>query len=178
MLLAAGPAAAENGLYVGASVGQTRLELDGLDLGFNGFDFSDSDTSYKVMVGYRFMGFFAVEASWLDFGNLSDSFDDGLGDTISVEADLQGFDAVAIGMIPFAIADVFAKAGVVVWDADLRTALGTISQLDSDSGSDLVVGLGAQVRFGGLAVRGELEYFDIDKADSVYLVSVGATFTF
>ena len=176
--LTAAPAAAESGLYIGGSVGQTRLEIDGLDLDLDGFDFSADDTSYKAIVGYRFLGFFAVEASWLDFGDLADSFDSGAGEPVAVSADLEGFDVVAMGMLPLAIFDVFAKAGVVVWDADIETAYGTIRELDSDSGSDLVLGLGAQVRFGGLAVRGEVEYFDIADSDSVYLISVGATFTF
>ena len=177
-LLTPAPTSADNGFYIGGSVGQTSLKIDGLDLELDDVDFSADDTSYKVIAGYRFTGFFAVEASWLDFGRLSDFFADGLGEPVVVEADLKGFDAVAMGMIPLGIADVFAKAGIVVWDADIRTAFGTISEFDSDSGSDLVVGLGAQVRVRGIAIRGEVEYFDVADADSVYLISVGATFAF
>lgn len=49
---------------------------------------------------------------------------------------------------------------------------------NSVRGTHVVLGLGVQVRFKGLAVRGEVEYFDIADADSVYLISLGATFTF
>ena len=64
------------------------------------------------------------------------------------------------------------------WDADITRAIGDITNFGSNSGTDMVYGLGAQVRFKGLAVRGEVEYFDIPEADSIYLISLGATFTF
>jgi hypothetical protein len=123
------------------------------------------------------MGYFAVEASYVDFGSLSDSTDTIQG-RLSVDTDLKGYDAFAVGLVPIAMVDVFAKVGLVSWDADIRAAYGTIAELDTDSGTDLVYGLGAQVRFAGLAVRGEVEFFDIADADSLYLVSVGASFTF
>jgi OOP family OmpA-OmpF porin len=177
VLATAGPASARNGIFVGGSVGRTSLSIDRFDLDLDQFDFSASDTSYKILAGYRFMGYFAVEASYVDFGTLSDSTDTIEG-TLGVEADLKGYDAFAVGLLPIAMVDVFAKVGLVSWDADIRTALGSISELGSDSGTDLVYGLGVQVRFAGLAVRGEVEYFDIADADSLYLVSVGATYTF
>jgi hypothetical protein len=177
VLLAAGPVSAKNGFYVGASLGQTFLEIDNLDLAIDTLDFSANDTSYKIIAGYRFMGFVAVEASYIDFGRLVDSTT-GDGETVSVEADLKGFDAAAMGMLPLGIADIFAKIGFVSWDADIRTAVGAIVNPGSESGTDMVYGLGAQVRFKGIAVRGELEYFGIADADNVYMVSVGATFTF
>jgi OOP family OmpA-OmpF porin len=177
VLLGAGPVSAKSGFYIGGSFGQTTLKIDDLDLDLEQFDFSDSDTSYKIIAGYRFMGFFAVEASYLDFGSLADSVDTIEG-TVGIRTDLKGFDAVAMGMLPLGLADLFAKAGFVSWDADIRTAFGEIVELDSDSGTDMVYGIGAQLRFRGLAVRAEVEYFDIADADSVYLVSLGATFTF
>lgn len=177
LILAAGPASAKNGFYVGGSFGQTSLKINDLDLDLESFDYSASTTSYKVIVGYRFMGFFAVEGSYVDFGRLSDSTS-ATGEPVSVQADLKGYDAFAMGMIPLGIIDIFAKLGFVSWDADIRSAIGDIIALDTDSGTDLVYGLGVQVRFKGLAVRGELEYFDIADADSVYLLSIGATFTF
>jgi hypothetical protein len=177
VVLTAAPAAAKNGFYIGGSFGQTSLKINDLALDLDSFDFSASDTSYKIIFGYRFMGFLAVEGSYVDFGSLSDSGSSG-GEPVDVRADLTGYDAFAMGMLPLGIADLFAKVGMVSWDADIRSAYGSIVSYGSDSGTDLVYGLGAQVRFKGLAVRGEVEYFDIADADSVYLISVGATFTF
>lgn len=175
--LAAGPASAKNGFYVGGSVGQASLTINDFEIDLESFDYKADTTSYKVIVGYRFMGFFAVEGSYIDFGTFKDSFDVA-GDPANFETNLKGFDAFAMGMLPLGIADIFAKVGFVSWDADIRAAVGSIVELDTDSGTDLVFGIGAQVRFKGLAVRGEFEYFDIADADSVYLISLGATFTF
>ena len=177
LILAAGPVSAKNGFYVGGSFGQTTLKIDDFNLDLEEFDYKANSTSYKIILGYRFMGFLAVEGSYIDFGKLSDSLDTTEGN-VRVENDLKGFDAFAMGMLPLGIADIFAKVGFVSWDSDIQAAIGEIIELDTRSGTDLVYGIGAQVRFKGLAVRAELEYFDIADADSVYLISLGATFTF
>lgn len=177
LILAAGPVSAKNGFYVGGSFGQTTLKIDDFNLDLEEFDYKANSTSYKIILGYRFMGFLAVEGSYIDFGKLSDSLDTTEGN-VRVENDLKGFDAFAMGMLPLGIADIFAKVGFVSWDSDIQAAIGEIIELDTRSGTDLVYGIGAQVRFKGLAVRAELEYFDIADADSLYLISLGATFTF
>jgi len=175
--LAANPAAAKNGFYIGGSISQASLTINDFEIDLESFDYKADTTSYKVIVGYRFMGFFAVEGSYIDFGTFKDSFDVA-GDPANIETNLKGFDAFAMGMLPLGIADIFVKVGLVSWDSDIQAAIGSIVEFGSDSGTDLVYGLGAQVRFKGLAVRGEFEYFDIADADSVYLISLGATFTF
>ena len=176
-LAVAGPVSAKNGFYLGASLGQASLKIDDLELELEAFDYKDDTTSYKIIAGYRFMGFLAVEGSFVDFGNFKDGTQ-GEGEPVSLETKLKGFDAFAMGMLPLGIADLFVKVGVVSWDADITRAIGEITSFGSDSGTDMVYGLGAQVRFKGLAVRGEVEYFDIAETDSVYLISLGATFTF
>jgi hypothetical protein len=177
LVLAAEPASAKNGFYVGGSFGRATLKINDLNLDVEEFDYKADSTSYKIIFGYRFMGFLAVEGNYIDFGSLSDSIDTIEG-TVGVNTDLKGFDASAMGMLPLGIADIFAKVGFVSWNADIRAAIGEIVELDTNSGTDLVFGIGAQVRFKGLAVRAEVEYFDIADADSVYLISLGATFTF
>mgnify|MGYP001818411157 CR=1 FL=1 len=61
-LLLAPAAQADSGFYLGASVGDTSVDLD---------DFSESDTSWKAFGGYIFdlpVVDFAVEAAYIDFG--------------------------------------------------------------------------------------------------------------
>jgi hypothetical protein len=173
----AAPVSAKNGIYIGGSIGQTTLKINEFNLDLEDFDYKADTTSYKIIVGYRFFAYLAVEGSYVDFGTLEDSSDAG-GEPVSVETDLKGYDAFAVGLLPLGIVDVFGKIGVVSWDADFSAAIGEITDFDSGSGTDLVYGAGVQVRFKGLGVRGEVEYFDIADADSVYLISVGATFTF
>ena len=176
-VLAAAPTEAASGIYVGGSLGQTTLEIGDFDLDLEEFDYDADSTTYKVIVGYRFLGFFAVEGSWVDFGTLSDTANIIEGQ-ISVRTELDAYDICAVGMLPIGVVDVFVKGGIVSWEADVRAAVHDIIEFERDSGTDLVYGVGAQVRFAGLAVRGEIEYFDIADTDSVYLISVGATFTF
>jgi len=177
VLAAAGPASAKNGFYVGGSFGQTFLTINDLELNLDSFDYKADTTSYKIIAGYRFMGFLAVEGNYVSFGTFKDGTE-GDGDPVTLETKLKGIDAFALGMLPLGIADIFVKVGVVSWDADITRAIGEITNFGSNSGTDMVYGLGAQVRFKGLAVRGEVEYFDIPEADSIYLISLGATFTF
>ena len=42
----------------------------------------------------------------------------------------------------------------------------------------LLHGVGVQFRISSFAVRAEFEYFDIDAASDVYMISVGGGFTF
>ena len=61
--------AADNGVYLGGSIGQSSLQID---------DFSyDADaTGYKLIVGWRFLDWLAVEGNYIDFGSGDDSVDD------------------------------------------------------------------------------------------------------
>ena len=73
VLAAAGPVSAKNGFYLGASLGQASLKIDDLELDLDAFDYKDDTTSYKIIAGYRFMGFLAVEGSYVDFGSFKDA---------------------------------------------------------------------------------------------------------
>ncbi len=168
-LLAQPAVAADNGFYLGASVGQSGIEISDID----DMDFSGGDTAYKLFVGYRILTFLAVEGSYVDFGAPDDNLGANLG---TVEADVNGFDAFAMGMLPLGIADIFVKAGVIAWDAEL--AARSIGESESDSGTDPAYGIGVQFRIRSFAIRGEVEYFDIDGAEYVYMYSVGGSYTF
>ena len=167
-------AAADNGFYVGASIGGSSIEVTDFDDDFGDLDFSDGDFAYKLFAGYRFMSFLGVEAGYVDLGSPSDA----VGHDIDVEIGVDGWDAFAVGFLPIGPVDVFAKLGLISWDANIRAAFEDIVEHDSDSGTDVVWGLGVALRFGSLAVRAEGERFELGDADEVYMFSVGATFTF
>ena len=60
------------------------------------------------------------------------------------------------------------------WSSDLAVdALG-----DSESGTDLLWGLGAGVHLGPIAVRLEWESVEVSGPDNLSMVSLGATFGF
>ena len=174
-LIALPAVAADNGFYLGASVGQTQLEIDELGEDVNSADFSGDDMAYKVFAGIRFLTFLGVEGSYRDLGEPEDEVSELEG---TVTADLTAYDVAAVGYLPLGIADIFAKAGMTSWDADLTLDAGAVSQSLSDDGEDPFYGLGFQLRFKSFTARAEVEYFDIEGIDGLYMYSIGGAFTF
>jgi OOP family OmpA-OmpF porin len=158
--------AADNGIYLGGSVGQSSVQYDDLDL-----DFDASATGFKVIAGWRFLDWLAVEGNYVDLGSGDDNV---LGER--VESDVSGVTLSAVGFLPVGPVDLFARVGAINWSADLDAPGLGIS--GSDDGTDLAYGVGAQFRVWSLSVRGEYERFDISDADTVDLISIGVTWTF
>ncbi len=174
-LLALPAAAADNGFYLGASFGQSGIKINDVDDDLDGVDFSGSATAFKVFAGFRFLTFLAVEGSYVDFG-APDDYLEALDGT--VQTDVTGYDAFAVGLLPLGIADIFAKVGFISWDASISGQVGGEAQSESEDGTDPAYGLGVQFRIKSFAIRGEVEYFDIEGAEYVYMYSIGGSYTF
>ncbi len=162
--------AADNGIYLGASVGQSGVSfedtIEGQDV-----DFDVDSTGFKAILGWRFVDWLAVEANYVDLG----SGDDRIAGT-KIETDVNGVSLSAVGFLPVGPVDLFARVGVIDWKADVTSRdLGFDA---SDDGTDLAYGIGAQFRVWSLSLRGEYERFDISDADTVDMVSLGVTWTF
>ena len=154
--------AADNGIYLGASIGQSGLQVDD-------FNYDADATGYKLIAGWRFIDWLAVEANYLDFGSGDDTV---FGDKIETEAD--GVSLSAVGFLPVGPVDLFARVGAVDWSADISSpGIGS----GSDDGTDLTYGIGAQFRVWSLSIRAEYEMFDVSDAD-LDMISVGVTWTF
>ncbi len=152
-------AGADSGFYLGAGVGDASVKDS---------DFDASDSAYKLFGGYN-IGFiplvdFAVEASYVDFGKPS---------TSAGSVEVTGLNAFGLAGLSFGPFGVFAKAGVLSWDAD--STFGTTST--SESGSDPAYGLGARFAIGSFSVRAEYEVYDLDGTD-LDMVSISGVFTF
>jgi hypothetical protein len=162
LLLAAGAAsAADNGIYIGASIGDANVEVDE---GFGQLD--ASDTGFKLIAGIRPLDWLAVEASYVNFGEPEDN-------GLSVDAD--GISAFAVLFLPVGPVDLFAKGGLVNYDASIDGGGGTLA---SDDGTEFAYGVGAAFRVWSLAIRAEYEIFEIADVDDANLLSLGVTFTF
>ena len=164
---AVSPAFADKGFSAGASIGYSNIsfEEDGASVDLTG-------TGYKLFGTYMFNDYFGIEGGWMSFGDPSDTVGG-----IDVEISADGFDLFAVGALPVSDSfDLFAKAGMLSWDADL-----TVDGIDegSDSGEDLALGIGARFTgASGFGFRAEYEYFDIVDADSVWVLSVGFEYAF
>lgn len=162
--------AADNGIYLGASVGQSSTEYD-QSLAGEDFSFDASATGFKAIAGWRFLDWLAVEGNYVDLGSGDDNV---LGERI--ETDIDGVSLSAVGFLPVGPVDLFARVGAINWNADLEAPGLGIS--GSDDGTDFTYGIGAQFRVWSLSLRAEYERFDISDADTVDLVSLGVTWTF
>lgn len=159
--------AVDNGIYIGASVGESGVEFDDNE----GFNFDDSDTGYKLDVGWRVMDWFGVEANYVDFGTTKGGFD-----TAVAEFEADGVNLSALGFLPVGPVDFFVRAGFISWDA--KATLTDLDLTASDDGMDLSYGGGAQFRIWSLSLRAEYEVFDIADADTIDMVSIGLMWTF
>jgi hypothetical protein len=157
--------AADNGFYLGGSVGQANLKIDDI-AGISEADFDADDTAFKLIAGIRPLDWLAVEAAYVNFGEPED---DVLGG--SLQADGDGISAFAVGFLAVGPVDLFAKAGLIAWDSKIEGGF------FDDDGSDLAYGVGAQFRVLGLSIRAEYEKFEITDVD-LDMISIGLTYTF
>lgn len=169
--LAASPArAVDNGIYLGGSIGQGGVQFDQAIEGYD-FDYDASSTAFKLIGGWRFLDWLAVEADYVDLGSGDDTIED-----TRIETDVTGVTASVVGFLPIGPVDLFARGGVMYWDAKVDADAFDLS--GSEDGTDFTWGVGAQFRVWSLSLRAEYERFEIDDADTVDLISVGVTWTF
>lgn len=152
--------AADNGIYVGGSIGQSNVEIRE-----GAVDFDGDDTGFKVIAGIRPLDWLAVEANYVNFGEPKD-------DGVKIDAD--GISAFAVGFLAVGPVDLFAKGGLISWDS----TVGAGGFRRGDDGTDFAYGVGAQFRVWSLSLRAEYEKFDVDDIDDLNMFSVGFTFTF
>jgi opacity protein-like surface antigen len=155
------------GFYAGAGLSQSRFSDDEFD--FDALD--DEDNTWKLVAGYRFADHFALEGSYIDFGEAAAPFGLGLN---PVAAEAKGFAVQAIGMLPVPYVDLFAKVGIARMDAE---GVSGDVRLDDET-TEFAYGAGAQWRWNNLALRAEYEKFDTDVIGNLDLISLGATYTF
>jgi OOP family OmpA-OmpF porin len=173
-VLAAQPAFAEKtGFYVGADVGQMSADIeksaiDDLLLGAladegifvdGSSKLDDSDTTFAVTAGYRFLPYLAVEAQYLDLGEASyeasgdfymDDFFVGEGN-VDASIDSSGFGLSVLGILPIEAWELYARVGMYFGDTELKVGA-TIegvsdSASDSKSEEELFYGIGAGYTF-------------------------------
>ena len=174
--------AADNGFYVGAGVVQSEY---GLANPGAALPFDDKTSGYKLIVGWRPLDSFGVEASYVDHGDAT--VPSGIvciqfitvpcpGSTSLTAETLSAF---AVGYLDLPLVDLFAKVGVNSWKFDGQSIGGFVPVFRvNESGTELAYGAGIQVRFGSLGARLEYERFNIVKDEGLDTVSLSLTYTF
>lgn len=161
-LASAASMAADNGLYLGASLGDANIEID------QGLAQVDSDdTGFKFIVGLRPLDWFAVEASYVNFGEAEDGI---------LAAETDGISAFGVFFAPVGPVDLFVKGGLISFENSVEVdGRGTLT---AEDGTDLAYGVGVQFRLLSLGVRAEYEKFEIDDVEDANMLSIGVTYTF
>lgn len=167
LVAASGPVvAADNGIYLGGSVGQAKLKIDNLN-GVSAADFDGNATAFKIIGGIRPLDWIGFEAAYVDFGHPDDTV---LG--ARIEAHASGISGFAVGFLNVGPVDIFGKLGAINWDSSVSSG-----GLDS-SGTDFAYGVGAQFRLLSLGIRAEYEAFNLSDVNDLHMISVGVTWTF
>ena len=200
--LPAGRSAAADlvGMYVGASVGQGRVEAEALSnplpptvatIG----TFKEDHSAYKLAVGIRPVSVIGAEFEFVDFGHPSGGISAATSApgsaSASADVHMSGLGAFGMLFLPVPVVDIYIRAGLARIDTSGNVAVtlhGPIlcvptapacqfSQASSTTDTGFAAGIGAQVKFGSWAVRAEYERFS---AAGGYpsLASIGVTWTF
>jgi OOP family OmpA-OmpF porin len=153
--------AADNGFYLGASIGQSNV-----DISSGGSHVDGDDTGFKIIAGIRPLDHFGVEVNYVDLGEVSDG---------AFKAESDALSAYAVGFMPVGPVDLFAKAGLVNSDTSLK---GSVGEAFKSDGTDFSYGAGVQFRLLSLSARVEYEVYDVDNVKDLNLLSFGLTYTF
>lgn len=155
-------------IYIGASYLDTSTKFSS-----STEDFNTSNGGYKAFIGWNFVRFFGLEATYRDMGSQDES-----SGSDSVKADLKGYDLSARGILPLGkIINLFAKAGYV--DVQVNGSLDSGSTPEDLNSSDWKVYYGAGIEFNfgkHISLRGEYEDFQVDQ--TLTSASAGILFRF
>jgi OmpA-OmpF porin, OOP family len=165
----------ERGAYVGGMFGKSKFKdwcnTSGAPAGFQLLACDDSDTAAKIFGGWRFNRFFALEASYIDWGEVSGTVSTG-GAPSGVASEQQSMGLAAVGNLPLTQnISVFGKLGRLRTEQEIRSPASR-----SVTESEWHYGLGfryAATR--NLAVRGEWER--TEKLE-VSMLSLGVEYSF
>lgn len=194
--------AQQAGPYLGASFGQTRVDIDEaeIDRDLRSFGFTTSgvrsdetDTGFKIFGGYRFARNFALEAAYLKLGEVSaNTTITNVAPPANVTATFSweyGLSVDAIGIVPIGDQfDLFAKAGGYMVKTKLKVDVqgrSSASSSETDTNTGFTYGIGAQYTFTpNFGIRAEWQQFKevgTDKtggSGDVNLLSVGILYRF
>lgn len=161
LALASAPALAE-GYYAGASLGQSKITVDG-------YTGSETMSGGKVFGGYTLNPNFSVELGYANLGKKSYSAFNGTIKAYSVFGDI-------VGTLPLgANFDLLGRVGVASTHASSSLA-------GSDNSTNVKLGVGVQYNFNPkMAVRAEWEQYKADLSGSNYkagVTSIGLSYKF
>jgi OmpA-OmpF porin, OOP family len=162
------------GFYLGGGLGQSKFK-EWCDTGGSPIALAtceDTDTSWKLLGGYRFNRYVAAEASYIEWGEVTASTN-----TARAAAKQHSYGLAAVGTLPIGERfELFGKAGFLMTEQETRVITATSSSTVNRDETELHYGLGAKYAFTrNWALRGEWEKTDKLKVE---LLSIGVEYRF
>lgn len=162
-----------SGMYIGAGIGQSAVQIADQDPTFGDFDIDSDDTAWKAFLGWRPIALIAIEGGYRDFGAPKDS-----AGPLSSKTDLEAFDASVLGIIPIGPVDIYGRVGQIWWDATLDNSDGILASEIEYDGEDLIYGGGVGFFIGQFGVRGEYEVVDANEFSDLEMWNLNVVLSF
>lgn len=178
LLLSATAHAQDNGIYIGGSFAELSTDFDA-SVPFQNQTIGE-DRGFKLIGGIRPLNRWALEVNYVHFGETDLRLFPvctpvvGAACPTRAQLDARALSVSAVGFYTVPFFDLFGRAGVARWESDREIEF---AAAQTERGTDLTVGVGAQVRLGGFALRLEYERFKLS-SDHINSTSLGFTYTF
>lgn len=161
---------ADTGAYVGASIGNARL-----DDNFDGFGIDTDADAYRLFGGIQFSDAVGIEAGYLNFGDFSETVD--LGGLLS-RTDITGDGWTLGATLALPLSEnlsLFGKGGVFFWDADISVDGFSI---DTPGDDNPYYGGGLKLELGdNLSLTGDWTVYEFDILETD-VISLGFNYRF
>lgn len=145
--------------YLGANLGYSKYK-----------EIDDSAAAYGLFGGYHINEVLAIDVSWTDLGEASDS---------TAKADTSLFQLGMLGKVPVRTdLTLFGRIGLAMWNYDLSEPFS-----DSDNDTDAFIGFGADYNISGQsAVRFGLDFYSmkpdfLSERENISEFSIGIMFS-
>jgi OmpA-OmpF porin, OOP family len=171
---------ADRGFYAGLSA--HYVDPENLPQYMGVYNEDDREIGFKVVAGYQFFEWLAVEAGYADLGSEAGDLavacipEEICGGHITQKSN--AFSVSALGLWGVGPVDLFARAGLARWNAEATYIYGLDTILRrKDHGEKLTFGVGAGWRLGAVTLRLECEQQPVADRD-FRIFSIGATWHF
>ncbi len=163
-------AQADKGFFVGGSIGSAQLSED-----FDGLNIDTSSTSFRILGGWRFNDYFAVEGGYHDFGDFEQKIDVN-GTRVSASLSADGFTLGVGGYFPLGERfSVTGRFGMFYWNG--RAEINNVSQATPEDNNPY---FGAGISYAlsdDFLVTGDMTRYELEDAAS-NVFSIGFQYRF
>lgn len=158
-----------SGIYLGGGVGTSFINQTLESTSFDDVKFDENNFAYKIYAGYRANKFLSVEGGYRNTGKAEDKTNE-----YTISSTTKGWDVEAVGAFDLEILFLFAKAGAFFWNTENTFG----QEINKENETGFLWGVGAGVKFSGLAVRLEWESLGTTNPESLSMITGGVAFGF